>query len=92
MRLSNTGGDPEDKKSPGQQLEKVRLKLLGKQVALLSQLRQHSAFIPFEFSFGGKFPKETYDRLILTVHQSVSPLSSYHDLPYFSASLTIWLS
>lgn len=73
MRLTGTGGDPNEKGSPGRKLEKAREKILGKQLGLIAELRQHAAFVPFEFSFGGKFPRDTYNRIILTVQQLATP-------------------
>ena len=64
MRLQGVGGDLKDKTSPAARLEKVRNKLVGKQLAMLSQLQQHSSYIPWELSLGGKFPKKHYDSMI----------------------------
>ena len=69
MRLDGTEGDPEDKRSPGKRLDKAREKILRKELALLAQLRQHSASTAFEPSFGGKFPKQQYDRIIQEVQK-----------------------
>jgi hypothetical protein len=64
MRLESTGGDPKDKHSPAAELEKARTKLHGKQLALHAQLQAHLSFIPLEFTFGGKFPREEYEGLV----------------------------
>lgn len=45
-------------------LDKVREAILGKELALFAQLRQHSASTAFEPTFGGKFPREQYDTII----------------------------
>jgi hypothetical protein len=68
-RLEGTGGDPEDKNSPDKRLEKTRTKILAKQMGILAQLRQHSAFTKFEPTLGGKFPKAIYDSIIQEVQK-----------------------
>ena len=69
MRLKGDEDDPEDKGSPGRRLDKAREKILRKELALLTQLRQHSASTAFEPTFGGKFPKQQYDRIIQEVQK-----------------------
>ncbi|KAL8705714.1 MAG: hypothetical protein Q9201_001189 [Fulgogasparrea decipioides] len=64
MRLSRSEGDINDKKSPGRRLDKARVKVFTKELALLAGLRQHSAFTAWEPAFGGKFPREQYDMII----------------------------
>jgi hypothetical protein len=64
MRILGKEGDVEDKKSPGRRLKKMRDQLLSKELALIGQLRQHSASTAFEPVFGGKFPKKEYDTII----------------------------
>lgn len=63
--MHNTEGDMDSKDSPGRQLEKVRHKIFGKLVMLLPSLRAHADFQKWELTIGGKFPKETYDAIIL---------------------------
>jgi hypothetical protein len=63
-RLESSGGDINDKHSPAVMLEKARVKLLGKQLALHAQLQGHLSFIPLEFTFGGKFPLDEYKALV----------------------------
>ena len=71
MRILNSGGDPKDKKSPARKLEKARGKVLVKILGMLTQLRLHADFIPFEMTLGGRFPKNTYDKMILKTQQYV---------------------
>jgi hypothetical protein len=63
--MHGTEGDMTDKRSPGQQLEKVQHKVLGKLLLLMPLLRQHADFQKWEPSLGGKFPSETYNSIIL---------------------------
>jgi hypothetical protein len=65
QRVHDEEGDPLDPASAGKRLEKMRRKILAKQIVLLSQLRQNSAFTAFEPTFGGKFPKKSYDAIIV---------------------------
>lgn len=68
-RLRGEEGNPEDKLSPGNRLEKVRTKVYSKQMALLGGLREHSAYTSWEPTFGGKFPKAQYDNIIQGVQK-----------------------
>jgi hypothetical protein len=90
MWLNGTEGDMEDKHSPGRKLEKLRYKLFGKEVLLLTSLRQHSDFTKFEFTVGGdcKFlnslpticPFAMARRItLLTIHTTV-PKKVYDDI------------
>ena len=86
MRLK-TGitGDPTKKKSPTYKLDKARHKVFSKMIIMLNKLREHSEFTKFEPTFGGKFPKKTYDQLI----QVMQNLFNYLALTsYASASFT----
>ncbi|KAK9426885.1 hypothetical protein V1505DRAFT_133199 [Lipomyces doorenjongii] len=74
-RLEGTGGDPEDKNNPEKRLDKVRAKILAKQMGILAQLRQHSAFTEFEPTLGGKFPKAIYDSIIQEVQNIMNYMS-----------------
>lgn len=69
MRIRDDGGRPEDKESPRAQLNKARNKVTLKLLAMLTEMRQHSSFVPFEPTLGGKFPRETYDSMIVKVQQ-----------------------
>ncbi|KAE9372370.1 hypothetical protein N431DRAFT_339051 [Stipitochalara longipes BDJ] len=64
-RRHGTEGDLSLKSSPGRQLEKARHKIFGKLLLLLPSLKQHADFQVFELSIGGKFPRPTYDAIIL---------------------------
>ncbi|KAL8728704.1 MAG: hypothetical protein Q9181_005250 [Wetmoreana brouardii] len=64
MRLSGSEGDINDKKSPGRRLDKARVKVFTKELALLAGLRQHSTFTAWEPTFGGKFPRKQYNTII----------------------------
>ncbi len=50
--------------SPGRKLERLRLKVLGKQLALLNSMKQNLAFMAWEPFLGGDFPKKTYNAII----------------------------
>lgn len=68
-RIRGEAGDPNDKSSPGNQLDKARAKVYAKQMSLLGGLRQHSAYTSWEPTFGGKFPKAHYDIIIEEVQK-----------------------
>ncbi|KIW21166.1 hypothetical protein PV08_01746 [Exophiala spinifera] len=57
--------DDADKNSPMRKLDKARIQCFTKMLTMLNKLRQHSDFIVYEPTFGGKFPKQTYDGLIV---------------------------
>jgi hypothetical protein len=57
-------GDFQDKKSPGRALNKSRARLFAKELVLLQGMKQHSKFNAWEPTFGGRFPAQTYDKLI----------------------------
>ncbi|KAK9324942.1 hypothetical protein V1517DRAFT_305786 [Lipomyces orientalis] len=78
-RLDGTGGNPEDKNSPEKRLQKARNKILAKQMGLLAQLRQHSAFTKFEPTLGGKFPKAIYDTIIDEVQNTYQRTEEEHE-------------
>jgi hypothetical protein len=82
-RIHNTEGDMESKKSPGRQLEKARQKIFGKLVMLLPSLQQHADWQKWELTVGGKFPRETYEDIILRSKKYVKACfaSSFHPLP-----------
>ncbi|KIW15196.1 hypothetical protein PV08_05241 [Exophiala spinifera] len=64
LRLKGLGGDAGDKNSPIRKVEKARLKLFAKELILIQAMKNHLVFIKWEPTFGGKFPKETYERLL----------------------------
>ena len=61
-------GDVNVETSPGCKLEKFRQKVFAKQIMLLKGLGQTSATTAWE-PFGGRFPKETYDDIIIRVEK-----------------------
>ena len=66
-RIKDAEGDPNDKKSLGVRLNKIRAQVFTKQMLMLTNLRSHSAFQKFEIPIGGRFPKRQYDVLIDSV-------------------------
>lgn len=65
MKLHNGAReDLMDKTAPMTKLYKARHHVFTKVFLLLNKLREHSSFVKFEPTFGGKFPKQTYDDLI----------------------------
>ncbi|OBT64942.1 hypothetical protein VE03_05687 [Pseudogymnoascus sp. 23342-1-I1] len=74
-RIHNTEGDMSLKKSPGRQLEKARHKIFGKLVMLLPSLQQHAEWQKWEPTVGGKFPRETYEAIILRSRNILNYLS-----------------
>jgi len=64
IRLRGGEGDLSSKDSPGYKLEKARRKVFAKSSILLSSLRAQSAFVKFDLTIGGKFPRAQYQRII----------------------------
>ena len=64
LRIRGMEGDLKDKNSPGRRLEKARNRLFAKELILLQGMRQHCRFTAWEPTFGGRFPSESYNRLI----------------------------
>jgi hypothetical protein len=64
-RLNNTEGDMRSKTSPHRQLQKARHKIFGKLMMILPSLKQHAEWQKWEPAVGGKFPRETYEAIIL---------------------------
>ncbi|OJD12842.1 hypothetical protein AJ78_06622 [Emergomyces pasteurianus Ep9510] len=56
-------GDITDPHSPTRILERVRMKLFAKELALLADMRTHSEFSLYEPPIGGRFPKYIYDNI-----------------------------
>lgn len=69
QRVKDKEGDMSLAASPGRRLEKMRQKVLQNQLALLNSMRQNLAFMVWEPSFGGDFPKETYQLIINEVQR-----------------------
>ena len=79
-RIRDAEGDPSDKKSLGNRLAKIRIKVFTKQMLMLSNLRTHSGFQKFELPIGGRFPKWQYDKLIASITRFVPPISKLTQL------------
>ena len=69
QRVKDKEGDMNIATSPGRMLQKSRHKVLQKQLALLNSMRQNLAFMAWEPSFGGDFPRETYQHIINEVQR-----------------------
>ena len=63
------------KATVGYKLSKARTAVFAKEMSLLAGLRQHSAFTAWEPTFGGKFPRETYDSIIESTTRILQYLS-----------------
>jgi hypothetical protein len=63
-------------------LAKARMKCFSKLIVLISKLREHSSFSKWEPTFGGKFPRETYDELI----DSLQHMFNYISLIAYSSA------
>jgi len=64
LRVQDKEGTVSQRSSPGRRLEKMRLKVLQKQLAVLTSMRQNLLFLSWEPSFGGGFPKASYQAII----------------------------
>lgn len=62
--VAGAPGDPHDKSSPGRRLEKARNRIYGKQMRMLSAIREHSSFLAWEPTIGGKFPLKYYNNIV----------------------------
>lgn len=73
LRIRGSEGNFRDRNSPGRRLEKARNKLFAKELILLQGMKHHCRFTAWEPTFGGRFPKETYDRIINHTQKYISP-------------------
>jgi len=64
LRVRGKEGDLQDKRSPGRIMDKARGRVLAKELVLLQGMRQHCKFNAWEPTFGGRFPAQTYNKLI----------------------------
>ncbi|KAK6366860.1 hypothetical protein LTS17_010411 [Exophiala oligosperma] len=64
LRLQRSGGDVRDKDHLLRKAEKARIKLFAKELILIQAMKNHLHFIKWEPTFGGRFPKETYEQLL----------------------------
>lgn len=71
LRLSAGHKHNKKKGTPAWKLEKARSKVFSKTIVLLNKLRDNPSYLRHEPSFGGKFPKYTYDELIESMQKSV---------------------
>jgi hypothetical protein len=69
QRVHDKEGDMSVRSSPGRRLDKMRQRVLQKQLALLISMRQNLTFLAWEPTFGGEFPKETYQAIITEVQK-----------------------
>jgi hypothetical protein len=78
-RIRGDAGDEEnDKDSPGYALSKARNKVFAKQMLTLQGLKQHAAFVKWEFPLGGKFPQKEYEEIIGYVTKYVKVYPTCH--------------
>lgn len=71
LRVRDLAGDHRNKKSLGRVLQKALARLLAKEIVLLQGMKQHTVFFAWEPTFGGKFPRDTYWKLIEHARKSV---------------------
>jgi hypothetical protein len=60
-RIKGVEGDISTKGTHAYQLEKSRIQVFTKLLLLLNEMRTNSAFSKFNFSVGGRFPREEYE-------------------------------
>lgn len=72
LRIRGEEGDLGDKMGAGRRLQKARTQIFVKELILLQGLKQHCKFLAWEPTFGGKFPRASYDKLINHTQKSVS--------------------
>jgi hypothetical protein len=73
LRLRGGEEYMENKNSPAAVLEKSRTRIFAKELILLQGMRHQRRFTAWEPAFGGKFPQETYDRIIHHTKEQVHP-------------------
>ena len=64
IRGELAGEEESDKNCPGYKLIKARNKVFAKQMLTIQGLKLHAGFVKWEFPFGGKFPREEYEKII----------------------------
>lgn len=74
QRIRAAEGDNSVNSSPGSILKARRYAILFEELALLTEMRQISAMIPWELAPAGKFPKTSYDTLIDEIQRYISIL------------------
>ncbi|EWZ79163.1 hypothetical protein FOWG_16678 [Fusarium oxysporum f. sp. lycopersici MN25] len=63
-QLEGTAGDIDSETSPAYHLSKVRRKIFGKVMRLMSSIESHIMWQRWEPNLGGRFPIETYQEII----------------------------
>lgn len=71
LRIRGAEGDMRNKMSPGRRIRKARTQVFVKELILLQGMKQHCKFLAWEPTFGGKFPRASYDKLIDHTQKSV---------------------
>ncbi len=71
LGLKGLEGYVAKKGSPVRRLQKARSKLFTKSLVLIQAMNTHCRFISWEPTIGGRFPKETYERLLNHTQKSV---------------------
>ena len=71
LRIRGAEGDMRDKTSTGRRLQKARTQVFVKELILLQGMKQHCQFLAWEPTFGGKFPRASYNRLLGHTQKSV---------------------
>jgi hypothetical protein len=70
-RIRGVEGDMNDKTGNGRRIQKARTQVFVKELILLQGMKQHCKFLAWEPTFGGKFPRASYDKLINHTQKSV---------------------
>ncbi|GIC90374.1 FUSC family protein [Aspergillus udagawae] len=78
-RFKNLAGNRREKESLRRDLEKARVGVLARDIILLQGMKFHTVFAAWEPTFGGKFPQDTYDRLVKYA-QNVAADPGYSEL------------
>lgn len=93
-RLSGNFGDVSDKTSPGFHLQAARRRIFHKYQTLSTRAKTGYKFLDWEFSLGGRFPKQTYGEMLSILERLVSymTLASYvsRDLKAPDATSSWW--
>jgi hypothetical protein len=93
-RLSGNFGDISDKTSPGFHLQAARRRIFHKYQTLNTRAKTSFQFLDWEFSLGGRFPKQTYGEMLSILERLVSymTLASYvsRDLKAPDATSSWW--
>jgi len=81
-RLHGISGDLDDKTSPGFHLQAARRRIFRKYQTMSTSAKTYYTFLDWEFSLGGRFPKETYGEILAILERvsSYLTLSGYVSL------------